>query len=230
MKQKKSDDVKFIRITFYILFGVLGIFALLTPHLFHGLYFLNENLAQSIVLLIDFIVGYVFYKIYVKKIQEINENKRQLETGLINSYAYIGKVNNKIDLMGRFMNFFYNKEKEPEKDELFPVLLSNMINTVIKSEEGLIRFIENKSGKTIKDFYVSSTNDKQVPKISNRRLLDKELDYLSDIYVIESSHEASVRCFLAFPRQKHDIDNKLLQTLLNQLHLIFLVIQGNRIN
>ena len=94
MNPKKSGDIKFIKITFYILFGVLGIFVLLTPHLFHGFYFLNENLAQSVVLLTDFIVGYVFYRMYVKKIQEINDKKRQLETRLTNSYAYIGRVNN----------------------------------------------------------------------------------------------------------------------------------------
>ena len=228
MNPKKSDEIKFIKITFYILFGILGIFALLIPHSIHGAYFLDENLVQSLVLLIDFTVGYIFYKMYAKKIQEISKKKQQLETRLISSYAYIGKVNNKIDLVNRFMNFFSNKEKKPEKDNLFPILLSNMINAVVKSEEGLVRFIENKSGKTIKDFYVSSTNHKQVPKISNRRLLDKDLGYLSNISIIESNLEASVRCFLAFPKQKHDVDSELLQTLLNQLHLIFLVIQSKK--
>ncbi len=223
-----------INIKFYFLFGLVFIIAILTPHLVHGHVFIPVKYAQSAVLFLDLIMAYIFYLVYKREIDKINHDKRRIKEDLLDSYKYIGKVNRQVDLFKKFINFLsLNKDKNKFKGKnIFDDLLTTMMNSVAKSDKGLIRFINKDSGRTIKEFFYHKEGDQFVVKLSNAKLIKEDLDFNElvndngEINIVSSDYDyLKIRCILCYTKKEEgNTDIELLKTLLNQIHLLFLII------
>lgn len=218
---KKEGNI--IRLAFYVLFGVLGVFILLTPHIIAGHFFISKNYAETIALLADMIIGYFFYSFYQKKMKSIYNEKVQAEKKLISSYDYIGKINNIVDIFKGFGRPFSQNHAESNENEIFKALLSNMIISVARAEKGFLRFIDIKSGGTLKEFYFSRSGDDFRIKVSNKAVLERRQGGMEGVLIIESDYKDSgICCIICIVRGK-DIDTELAKSLLNQTHLLYLV-------
>ena len=218
----------FTKLKFYILFSIVFIIAILTPHIVHGHVLIPQQYAQSTVLLLDLILAYIFYQIYKREIYKINLNKKIIEKNLNDSYKYIGVSNNKMELINKFVNSFAKlpKSKSQKEKEIFSELLMTLVCSVAKSNKGLLRFIDAKQQKTLKEYSYHCEGDQFVVKLPNSKILQSNNYNIdnSELNVLQSDiTNTNTKCVLCYKKnQKEKIDYKLLKILINQVHLLFL--------
>jgi len=213
-----------------LVFGITLIAAVLTPHIVYGHVLISEKYAQSIILLLDLTVAFMFYFIYRKEVNDINEEKREVEESLIASYKYIGRTNVQIDLYDKFINFFSGKgiKNKSEEKKVFGDLLKIMINSVTKADKGLIRFVEVKAGRTVKEFSYHKDGDQFIARIPNKDIIaSRQSRFVENnkFYLMQSDYiDVRIICIFCFAKKnKEKFDKQLLKTLVNQIHLLFLV-------
>lgn len=224
----EKEEIK-IRIAFYALFGILGIFILATPHIIVGHFFVSENYIQSLTIFVSISIGYLFHNFYQRKMQSLHAERAQAEKRMVHSFSYIGKMNNIIDIFKGFGRFFPHKEAGITEKEVFNTLLSNIVVSVAKADKGFVRFIDVKSGQTIKEFYFSQNRDDLRVRVSNATALEQKNNPADGISIIESDYRnTGVCCILCLPEIKK-IDIELVRSLLNQTHLLYLVFKKDNI-
>jgi len=218
-----KEKVK-IRIAFYALFGILGLLVVMTPHIIEGHFFVPEKSAESLFLFVEMTIGYLFYRFYLRKMENMEDEKTQAEKRLVYSYKYIGETNNIIEIFKRFGRLFLQGNSEIKKGEIFDNLLSNIIVSVAKSRKGFLRFIDIKNGRTLKEFYFSKSGENMKTKVSNLAILENGKYDKSDILIIESDYrDTGICCILCIQKTKK-VDIELVKSLLNQTHLLYLAI------
>ena len=229
MKKGIKTELFKIRAVFFALFGVLIVLVLLTPHIDTGHLPIPERYAQSLVLFIEMIVGYVFYGFYKRMMNKLHEEKNTYEQRLLNSYGYIGKMNNLLDLFKDFGKNLFGEENSADEKEIFKVLLSNMLITVAKSEKGFLRFINSVTGNTVKESYFSKDGTDFAVGLSNADLLMGKIINKKDFFVIKSDYaDMGVICVLClFKPDIENVDMQILKPLLNQTHLLYLAMHNN---
>lgn len=217
-----------VRFVFYLLFGSLAFFTLLTPHIIHGHSFISENYAQSLVLLLDFLTAYALYVIYKRKMQSLVRENYTMEERLSSSYIYIGKMNNVVALFKKFSSLISVKNQDTiKKNSVFDSMLASMLVSVAKTDRGFVRFIDAESGNTIREFLFSKNSNEFYPKLSNVAILEGKIDDMDkkDIIVVESDYRnLELRCVLCFPNDDQIVDFEILRALLNQMHLLFIAV------
>ena len=75
-----------IKVKFGLLFGLVALIAVSTPHLLPGHVIVPEEYAQSIVLFLNLAMAAVFYHLYKKDLEKIAREKEKTEEQLIDSY------------------------------------------------------------------------------------------------------------------------------------------------
>jgi len=225
---------------FYFLFEMIIIVVIASPHILYGHLLIPEEFTrkheQLIALILYLPLTYIIYFILKQQIDNIKDINKKISKTLIDSYQYIGKINREVNVIDKFINFFsfgQGLNKNKEKD-IFNELLKNIINSVVKTNKGLIRFIKTSNNRTIKEFYYSKDNNPFIVKLSNNQIMRKKFNTNKrikrrDTEVVLSDHiDSNIRCALCYPRRlknsKIDIDMKLLKNLLKQIHLLFLVV------
>ena len=151
-----------------------------------------------------------------------------IEKNLNESYKYIGISNNKMELINKFADSFTKlpKSKNKKEKEIFSELLMALVCSVAKSKKGLIRFIDAKKQKTLKEYSYHKDGDQFIVKLPNSKVLQNNNYNINntDLNVIQSdianTHTKCVLCYKKNPKEK--IDHKLLKILINQIHLLFL--------
>lgn len=219
----KKEELK-IRIAFFALFGILGLLVVMTPHIIKGHLFIRENSAESIFLFVEMVIGYLFYRFYIGKMENIENEKTQVEKRLVYSFKYIGETNNIIEIFKRFGRLFLQDNSEIKKDEIFNNLLSNIIVSVAKSNKGFLRFIDIKDGRTVKEFYFSKSGENMKTKVSNLAILKNGNYDASNILIVESDYRNTGICCILCIQKTERVDIELIKSLLNQTHLLYLAI------
>lgn len=210
----------------YFLVGMIfvSLIALATPHIIHGHFIIPRPYAQSTILFIDLIIAYIFYYFYQKKLKKLN----QVENELVSAYEYIGLINNKMQLINDFINNLpvNDIENKSQKKWFFENLLKKIIVSVTKAKLGLLRFVDRENNKTISEFYYHQNNQPNDLKLSNKEIIKSHDGISKDGLTILRSDfpKTKITCILCYQDNNQLIDFKLLKSLLNQIHLLFLII------
>lgn len=213
-------------------FATTVVIASLVPHFIKGSmvagFSIPEDYEQSAIILTESFLGLIFYRFYRRRVYSLLSEKEKIEKSLKNTYAHIGKINNKIELLKNFITMYpaNGLNKLSEKNS-YEKLLSYMIVSVAKASEGFIRFVDIQSGKTLKEFSYNygNKNSSNSIKLSNSLVASGEIDQATgkSIEIVESYyHESPIKCVLCFPRKEENFDRSLLQLLLTHIHLMFL--------
>ena len=212
-------------IKFYILFLAVAIVALLTPHIIHGHVFIPREYAQSAVLAIDIILGYIFYILYRRDVERIQRENKHMEKVIMDAYKHVGDTNRKNEILGKFLEFLNQKDDYPSDKDIFHHLMQNIIVSVAKSDKGLLRFVDSKTSRTIKEYHFHKDGDQFVVRVSNKLLLSGKHNKSDKICVLESSiSKNGIKAFLCFEsRENTNRDNDFIKSLINQVYLLFLV-------
>ncbi len=212
-------------------FVLVAVVSVLTPHIFKGhvigSFSIPEDYEQSVIIFVESVFIFLIYRIYRRKINSLFAEREQIENELKNSYEHIGRINNERKLLKDFMSIcqvFPGKEVEKVS---YAKLLSYLFVSVAKSKEGLVRFIDIRSGKTLKELYYPSGDSGAMNfKLSNLAVANGNLEHATnreDINVIESYYQESpIKCVLCFKSGRNEYDKSLLRLLLTHIHLLFL--------
>lgn len=232
--KKISEEMRLTRKVMILFFAVIIVFAALVPHMFKGnaigWFEIAEDYEQSAVILMESFFVIIFYRIYRKKMNELSSERSEIEKHLKNSYAHIGRVNNELELVKNFITTYPgNGVGKLEEKNSYEKLLVYMLVSVAKTSEGFVRFIDIKTGKTLKEFvYANDKNQTSNIKLSNSLVMKKNLNYAytengDDVEVVESYyHESPIKCVLCFPKKEKSFDRSLIQLLLTHIHLLFM--------
>jgi hypothetical protein len=214
-----------INILFYILFiFVIGV-VLVTPHIIHNFGYINENYAQSMVILLDIIGGHILFLIYRKKVRELSEEKDRHERRLQASYKYIGKINGEKEVSDDLMNYLKKyRNGLTSRKAVFATFLSTMIISAAKADQGILRFISLPGKKTVKNYFYSVDGKPANVNLSNDQALAGRMERSprQNYKIMESDYDfGGLKCILAFPAGGAKPDQDLLKMLINQAHLFF---------
>lgn len=219
------DFVKLTSRRFFIIIIVSFFVAILTPHLIRGHILLPEDYAESSLLLMDIAVAYIFYRMYLRDMEKINHEKNKIENQLIDSYRYIGETNNKMELFSQFINLLSQETIPSDSKYLFNSLLKNLVVSVVKTNQGVLRFVARDSYRTLSEFGYYPSDDIKPIKLSNKESIEHEYNFLEKdgVAVVKSSNNGRIVCLFSYPNTAaEEIDSQLIATLINQIHLLFL--------
>lgn len=210
----------------YFLLGMIfvSLIALSAPHIIHGHFLIPQAFAQSTILFIDLIIAYIFYYFYQKKLKKLN----QVENELMSAYEYIGLINNKMQLINDFINNLPINDvgNRSQKNWFFKNLLKKIVVSVAKAKLGLLRFVDRENNKTVSEFYYQQNDHPINLKLSNKEIVKGHDNISKDGLTILRSDfpKTEITCILCYQDNDQLIDFKLLKSLLNQIHLLFLII------
>lgn len=213
--------------------------ALLVPHIFKGhviaSFSVPEDYEQSLVILLESFLAIAFYRVYRRKINKLAIEQEKTENHLKNSYEHIGKVNIEMELLRNFIATYpANDAGKNEEKNSYEKLLSYMLVSVARTNQGFVRFIDIQTKKTLKEFHYSAgeTQFSNI-KLSNSLVMKKNLNYAytdngGDVEVVESYYQESpIKCVLCFLIKEKKFNRSLLQLLLTHMHLLFLASRSN---
>lgn len=219
--------MKKINFKFYILFGIVFLVAILTPHIVHGHIFISEKYAESAILFLDIILAYVFYLMYKREMKKADKEKRKTEEDLLDSYKYIGKANVHASMLRKFVNFIslrYCDKKKFNEKKVFNNLLSIIVVSFLKVNNGAVRFIDKKSGNTVGEFFYNKSEQEFKIKLSNNEIIHNKIISNKKINIIKSDYKnGEIICVFYYNKNiNEEVDVNFLKTLINQMHLLFL--------
>lgn len=214
---------------FYVVFTVVLIVATTAPHIIHNDGLISAKYAQSVVILIDLIIGYILFKIYSQKINKVNQQKRMFENRLSESYKYIGKAHGEVEVLDIFFSYLKRlNDGQVNNKNTFKEILAFLIISVVKERKGAFRFLDISSGHTIKEFFFSRDGEQLNINISNAKIITGEMMAVDDSWELVGSDFdfGGLKCVLVFPKSQNKPSIKLLKLLLNQIHSFFVILKS----
>ncbi|HEU0050804.1 MAG TPA: hypothetical protein VFQ60_01980 [Patescibacteria group bacterium] len=237
MKQKshRLEWVSLLYLTFFVL-------AVLSPSLItRGFFGFSEVRLEELTIFFFGMAGLVTFTVYErlmerreKEREEVQNEYQKAKAELINSYAYIGSVNRKIELLKKFTNEAslapLGTVRVPK--ELFSALAANACSAV-GAEAAMIRFLELSKLRTEREFFhqADAAVVFRVPNRELRALHEKGLSHGivraedgQQILAIPSDRMQDCKAYLllSFPEQGlQDLDTSLLKVFVNQAEMLY---------
>lgn len=241
-RQSKLEWISLVYLAFFVL-------AVFSPSIFTGGAFgLSETMLEELTIFFFGIAGLITFTLYERLMEKREKEQEQVlsdyhraKTELIESYAYIGSVNRKIELLKRIANDASKQLKEPHKripKELFQALAANAC-AACGAKAALIRFVDLEKLRTDKEFlHQGETNFIfRVPNRELRSLSDQGVTHGvirsedgREVLVVPSDHAGGDRkahLLLWLNEQGiNEIDTSLLKVFVNQAEALYKNLSG----
>lgn len=235
---KKGPHIEWISII-YLIFFVL---AVLAPSIHtRSLFGLSETQLEELTIFLFGVAGLVTFTAYERLMErrdhehkETDENLHKAKQELIESYAYIGSVNRKIELLKRVANdtsLTLFEAKSIPKDVLQELVKHTA--ACVGAKAALFRFVDNDSLRTQGEFLHAPDGD-VVFRVSNkelRHLNDKNVSHAfvrsldnKEILVIPSDRDMGSKAYALLyldGKHIHELDVSLLKVFINQGEAMF---------
>lgn len=235
---KKSARIEWISII-YLIFFVL---AVLSPSIHQrGLFGLTETQLEELTIFIFGIAGIITFAAYERLMERREREKQVAESDyqrakqeLIESYAYIGTVNRKIELLKKIANDTSTRmaENSAAPRELFQALAQNA-HASVGAKAALLRFVEVSRLRTDSEFSHAPEGQPAV-RVANKDLKTLHDEARShafirsedgdDILVIPSDQKRDLKAFMMLrldQSQIHELDISLLKVFVNQAEMLY---------
>lgn len=224
----------------YFMYGLLFFALILEPHLLQGhiMGAVSSAYLQSFVTaLILALAGgvHVLHRQDIKKreqarLQTLQELKKSSEQ-LNDSLKYIALANRRLPLLKEVTTDLLAEPKQSKRDKqkIFQELLATAVVSLSRAEWGVFRFVEMRTGRTVKEFIFAPKPGRQKIFVGNRALLSLhdssgQVVNLNGYSVITTTHRgAPVQCHYIFPRVDHVLSDSLgiLQNIIDQTQILY---------
>lgn len=206
------------KLKLFVFFGLTIVIAITTPHLFDGHLFLNKKYAQSVVIFFYFLLAFFLSYHYLKDLKRVNEEKKYSENLLNKSYKHLGVTNRKIDILKDFISIM--ADEDVDSRNIIMSLSEYLVHSITKSSNGIVRFIDRKSSRTLTEWNIMK-NKPKIVKISNKKILNGEESGLINEkfqYIKSTLAYTKVECVFIFDSESKNFDYSFLIILLTQIH------------
>lgn len=223
----------------YLAFFVL---AVISPSLYtHGYFGLSQTRLEELTIFAFGLAGLLTFTFYERLMERRDKEREHAEVGyqkakneLIESYAYIGSINRKIEMLKKVSNdtslSVVGEQKIPK--ELFQALVANAC-AAIGAQSALLRFVELEKLRTEREFG-HAMEGKPVFRIPNKdlRALHEggephgfvRSEDAKEILVIPSDRRGPLKAYLLFAldsKEISEIDTSLLKVFANQAEMLY---------
>lgn len=226
-----------LRNIFLFVFFILVVTIIFTPLLVQrGFSFLQEEFLETVLLFIQVSLAWKIFSLYEKTvkiregdIQKLEKEYQKREKELLETFAYLGKVNVQMSLIKSFLQKIKAPENKKEMKEYVEEIL-RMAMTISGKNWIAARIINTKKFQTISEYWVASATGAHAEdlKIGNREITEMEADRKlcseKGYCVLSSSKTGSSghKTFLVFLEDKK-IDQEVMDFLkaaVNQCEVI----------
>ncbi len=239
MSQLRTNRFEWISLL-YLLFFVL---AVLSPSLYNQGYFgLSEVTLEEVTIFLFGLAGLLTFMGYERLVErrEKEHERAQMDyqkakAELIESYAYIGSMNRKIELLKKLANdtsLTLIDSKRLRKD-LFHAIAANACSAA-GAHAGLIRFVELSKLRTDREFH-HHPDSSFVFRVANRDLRNLQEQQVSHAFVISEDQKqilvvpsyrgmSDMKAYLLLHLDgEHisEIDPSLLKVFVNQAEMLY---------
>ncbi|MEI7512825.1 MAG: hypothetical protein WCK01_05210 [Candidatus Uhrbacteria bacterium] len=234
---KRPQRIEWISLL-YLLFFVV---AVLSPSLYtHGMFGLSETQLEELTIFSFGIAGLLTFAAYErvmeKREQEVAKTDAdygRVKRELIESYAYIGSMNRKIELLKKVANdTSLATGKIGQEKELFQAVAQNAC-AAVGAQAVMIRFISHEPLRTEAEF-VHFTKSKVHFKVPNKDLIGLNQNGTShafvrsedgqEVLVVPSDHKEQRRVYLLLTlagEHIQELDIPLLKVFANQAEMLY---------
>ena len=179
----------------------------------------------------------VLYYLHGRDIRRQEAEQRKLEqeldissSKLNEAFQYIGLVNRRLPLLKNLTTDLLAKNEGTKhgKKSVFADLLASAVNSIARTEWGMLRFVEMATQRTVREFVYTEKSYVMVKhEISNRELSaalngKNQLQQYDNLYYFaDSDSQASVRCLLIVPKKSVGLEDEhlVLQSIVDQAQL-----------
>ncbi len=220
----------------YLFYLVCFVLAVLSPSIYTSGYFgLSETTLEEITIFIFGLAGLLVFTAY-ERLMEGREREREqtqdeylrIKSELIESYAYIGSMNRKLELLKRVANdASVGLGEKKVVRELFGALVSHAA-AAADAQAVLLRFVELEHLRTDREFFHVLQGGVSI-RVANkdlRAIAEQKTSHAfirtedgRDILVVPSDMPHNLRAFLLFSWKKDtvpELDSSLLKVFVNQ--------------
>jgi hypothetical protein len=237
-----------LRNAFLLAFLVLVVTIIFTPLLVkEGFSFFSEEILEAVLLLVQVSLAWKIFRLYEKtvkmregEISKLEKEYQKREKELLETFAYLGKVNVQMSLIKSFLQKLKAPASKKEMKEHIDEIL-RMAMAIGKKSWMTIRIINAKDFQTISEYWAKTsssikTNDlkignREIKELASDKKLCNEKGYC--VLSSESAHSSNHRAFLIF-LEKENVDKEILGFLnaaVNQceiIHNLFELRNGSR--
>ena len=219
------------RIYIFLLVLVMLFIILTTFFVSKSFSILEKEIFEAILVAVLFLAGYFIYRLYKREVeknevelQELKQDKNDLESRLEEAFRHIGKINVQID---EIRDVFSKIDKYPESHEDIKHIfhyLAHKILGLVDSDWVILRVVDIPSLSSQKEHYETRGGSQaQAPNISNKDLLKNNT--LDGWQVLKSEQSNfNIKAFCILPGRHISEDQKILiQAITGQLEMLFLI-------
>ncbi|MBM3204639.1 hypothetical protein FJZ48_01500 [Candidatus Uhrbacteria bacterium] len=238
---QKSSRLEWVSLLYLVFF----VFAVLSPSFITREHFgLSQTWLEEITIFFFGMAGLVTFTIYervmerrAKESEKIQDAYQRAKTELIDSYAYIGAINRKIELLKKLANDTSRATVDARlSKDLFSALAANAC-AAVGARAALIRCVELSKLRTDREF-IHHTSGQMVFRVHNRdlKMLHEQkvgYDFVKaedgqKILVIPSDGKRDHKAYLllAFSGDVQDVDTSLLKVFINQAEMLYHQLTG----
>ena len=234
---KKSSRIEWISIIYLVFFVV----AVLSPSIHTRPFFgLTETQLEELTIFLFGIAGLLTFATYERLMERREQERAQTDADygrvkreLIESYAYIGSMNRKIELLKKVANdTSLAGERGKQHKDLFHAVAQNAC-AAVGAEAVLIRFMNQEPLRTEAE-YMHQAGGQSSIKVANKDLLTLKQQGTShafvrsedgkEVLVVPSDHKESGRAFLLLTLDSEhiqELDVPLLKVFANQAEMLY---------
>lgn len=186
---------------------------------------LAEEVCEIIALTLLLLLAYIVNFLYLREFGRLRRYQVNLEDRLQETFKYIGSVNLQMEEMRQaFANFKKYPENKKDIRTVF-IYFSEKILGMVNVDWVILRIIDLKSGRTIREDKFTRNNQKVVlGKFDNREILNDKCK-LDGYTVIKSDQEnLNIKACCILPIKLNNRDQEFfVRSMINQLEMLFIV-------
>ncbi len=186
---------------------------------------IKEEIWQTIIIFFFLVLIYAASFLYFKEFRRLQRYQGSLEERLQETFKYIGSINLQIDEIKRaFSNFKKYPKSKKDINEVFE-FFSEKILSMVDADWVVLKVINLENQKTIKqNKKVRAKKNPKTPTINNKDILNNTCNLKTCTIIVSEQENLSIKacCILPF-KLKNEEERFFIQSVINQLEMMFLV-------
>lgn len=186
---------------------------------------LSEEAVEVLIIALLLILAYVVNFLYLREVGRLKRYQVNLEDRLQDTFKYIGSVNLQIEEMRQaFANFKKYPESKKDIRTVF-IYFSEKILSIVNADWVILRIIDIKTGRTIRDGTFTRNNQKiNHFKFDNQEILSGQCRSEQCTIVKSDQENLNIKACCILPSKLNGRDQEFfVRSMVNQLEMMFIV-------
>ncbi len=224
---------KIFRKFLIIIIILSSILVLLTPWVVDkDMLGIKEEIWETAIIFFFLFLIYAASFLYFKEFRRLKIYQNNLEERLQETFKYIGSLNLQIDEIKRaFSNFKKYPKNKKDIEEVFE-FFSEKILSITPADWVVLKVINLDNQRTLKQIkYIRGKKKIELPVIKNEEIINNKCKLKNCSIIVSDQENLSIKATCILPiRLKNEEEKFFIQSVINQLEMMFLVFNSFNYN